>query len=97
MHRTTIMLPGDLKARAARCAERRGVSLGEFIRESLVAATDETAGDATTDPFLDDGIVFDGPAPKDLSRHHDDYLYGPSHADRSPRAEPPARGNGRKR
>jgi hypothetical protein len=73
MKRTTIMLPDDLRRRAISRARERGVSLGELIRESLDASV-PIRYDATQDPLFAD-VVFDGPAPRDLSTRHDEYLY----------------------
>ena len=75
MHRTTIMLPLNLKRRARSLAQRMGVSLSELIRESLEATLRGDRGDLGEDPLYDDE-VYDGPAPEDLSSDHDIYLYG---------------------
>jgi hypothetical protein len=74
MKRTTIMLPEDLRRRAQFRARQKGVSLGELIRGSLDAALPRVTYDEKTDPLFED-VIFDGPAPKDLSSHHDKYLY----------------------
>ena len=74
MKRTTIMLPDDLRRRALFRARQRGVSLGELIRDSLDAALPSVTSEAGPDPLFDD-VVFDGPAPADLSANHDKYLY----------------------
>ena len=76
MHRTTVMLPQDLKNQALQQARERGVSLGEIVRQSLIAhlqSLKETKGE---DPFLADSAIFEGEAPRDLSENHDVYLYG---------------------
>jgi hypothetical protein len=39
MHRTTILLPEDLQARAEAHARRLGISLGELIRRQLGIVT----------------------------------------------------------
>lgn len=77
MNRTTIMLPPDLKIRAADEASRRGISLGELIRRSLELnlARERTAAGAV-DPLFADTELFDGPTPDDLAENHDKYLYG---------------------
>ncbi|HEV8132909.1 MAG TPA: CopG family transcriptional regulator [Acidobacteriota bacterium] len=75
MHRTTIMLPRNLKSRALRHAQRSGISLGELIRESLRNALDHTAEAPAEDSLLGDEATFAGSAPKDLARKHDHYLY----------------------
>lgn len=76
MNRTTIMLPADLKARAARLAREQGVSLGELIRETLRATLKRAAARADKDPLFADSEVWEGRAPKNLARDHDRYLYG---------------------
>ena len=76
MHRTTIMLPLNLKRRARGLAQRMGVSLSELIRESLEATLRGDRGDRGEDPLYHDDEVYDGPAPADLSSDHDLYLYG---------------------
>ena len=77
MKRTTIMLPDDLKMRAHNRARGMGISLGELIRESLediLGHPDEEK--LTKDSLFADDALYDGKAPKDLSRNHDQYLYG---------------------
>ncbi len=78
MQRTTIMLPRDLKQRAAREARARGVSLGELIREALQSLLRRGDRDAAEDPLMADRAVYDGPLPADTSERHDDLLYGPA-------------------
>ena len=78
MQRTTIMLPRDLKQRAAREAQARGVSLGGLIREALAALLRRGTEHAGEDPLIADGAVYDGPIPADTSARHDDLLYGPA-------------------
>ncbi|MDA8140366.1 MAG: ribbon-helix-helix domain-containing protein [Desulfobacteraceae bacterium] len=75
MQRTTIMLPEDLKARAEEKSRQQGVSLGEFVREALTKLLNDINND-TEDSFFSDNAIFTGDAPKDLSSHHDDYIYG---------------------
>jgi len=53
MKRTTVMIPEDLKIRAARRANTAGLSLGGFIRESLEKALKSDAAGTLDDPFLD--------------------------------------------
>jgi hypothetical protein len=72
MKRTTIMLPEGLRRRAAIRARQRGISLGELIRDSLEAALPAPTYDQ--DPLFED-VLFDGPAPRDLSANHDKHLY----------------------
>jgi hypothetical protein len=76
MHRTTVMLPEDLKARAMLRARERGISLGELLRECLAATLHAPAGDDRAgDPLFADAAVYGGAAPSDLARDHDRYLY----------------------
>lgn len=78
MQRTSIMLPPALKTRALRQAQVLGISLGELIRRSLVLTIRgrAPAPGQHDDPLFADTAVFRGPAPRDLSRRHDRYLYG---------------------
>jgi hypothetical protein len=75
MHRTTILLPEDLKRRASSLARRRGVSLAELIRDALeerLAAKSSFADD----PLFKEYEPFDDPdGPTDLAANHDYYLY----------------------
>ncbi|MCI0617618.1 ribbon-helix-helix domain-containing protein [bacterium] len=76
MKRTTIMLPDDLKEKGMRKARRRGISLGELIRESLQAHVESPDVKQTEDPLYEDDATFNGKAPKDFAKKHDRYLYG---------------------
>ena len=61
------MLPENLHRRAILRARKRGVSLGELIRDSLGAAMPNPTYDAGSDPLYEDA-VFDGPAPADTAK-----------------------------
>lgn len=75
MHRTTIMLPDDLKARAEDISRKKGFSLSEFVREAMKELLKKyEAGKG--DSFFADTVVYTGSAPEDISGNHDDYLYG---------------------
>ena len=76
MKRTTIMLPDDLKSKALRRARKRGISLGKLIRTSLEGELKQTFSPYDEDPLLQDDVVFDGEAPRDMAENHDKYLYG---------------------
>ena len=76
MKRTTIMIPEDLKIRAARRANAVGISLGGFIRESLERALNSDCKVALDDSYLSDNSVYEGDIPADLAQNHDKYLYG---------------------
>lgn len=73
MQRTTIMLPARLKNRARAFASKRGISVGELIRESLEEKL-ESKMESKSDPFFDDASFFKGNIPTDLSAKHDEYL-----------------------
>ena len=75
MKRTTVMILEDLKIRAARRAKAVGISLGEFIRESLEKALKSNPAGFLDDPFLNDNAVFEGESPVNLALDHDKYLY----------------------
>ena len=74
MHRTTILLPNELRKRADREAKSLGISLSELIRRRLAAddgqATVERPRFFTRQPWT-------GPGPSDTAANHDNYLYGP--------------------
>jgi hypothetical protein len=75
MHRTTIMLPAKLKARAAKRAKQMGISLGELIRDCLAAALRNGKNAREMDPLFADAVVYDGPAPVDGIQNLDHYVY----------------------
>jgi hypothetical protein len=70
-----MMLPKDLQRQAAEAARRRGISLGEMIRQSLVRET-SLAYRVDADPFWTTTEVFHS-GQADLAERHDDELYGP--------------------
>lgn len=76
MHRTTILLPEDLKRRASKLARREGVSLAELIRSALEEKLSERASWAD-DPLWKalEPMDFPPDSPTDLAARHDDYLY----------------------
>lgn len=76
MRRTTVMIPENLKIRAARQANSVGLSLGGFIRESLERALKSDAARTLDDPFWADNAVYEGDTEIDLAKKHDLYLYG---------------------
>jgi hypothetical protein len=73
MIRTTVMIPGDLKARAVQRAHERGISFGELVREALAHAL---APPRSADPLFADAVVHDGESPAYGARDHDRHLYG---------------------
>lgn len=76
MTQVTVLFPEDLKERAERTAAEKGASLEDFVRESVEIRLGRVETSWSTDPFLSDHEVWDGPGPSDMSEHHDDYLYG---------------------
>lgn len=76
MERTTIMLPRDMKLQAAQYAKKKGISMGELIRNAIAATLDQSRKkDSDADPLFTDQECFTGPVPADISAHHDKYLY----------------------
>lgn len=77
MERTTVMLPNELKNKAAKQAREQGLSLGELIRKAIEnSLNSNTSQPYAQDPFLNDDVVFTGEIPVNLSGSHDAYLYG---------------------
>ena len=76
MKRTTIMLPEDLKIKAARYCEHKGISLGSLLREALERELEEADRESQVeDALFADQEVFQGEVPEDTSLNHDSYLY----------------------
>jgi len=72
MHRTTILIPEDLKRSAERQALKEGLSFSALIRRRLSIDLDlkaERSSFFSRRPWT-------GSAPRDLSSQHDEYLYG---------------------
>ena len=77
MDRTTIMLPPELKTRAANQAKKMKISLGQYIREALKKSLDmESRFEVDNDSLFNDNAVYEGTTPYDLASDHDEYLYG---------------------
>ncbi len=75
MKRTTIMLPEDLKAKAALYCEQKGISLGGLLREALDHKLREaTRARQGEDALFADQEIFQDDVPKDISLNHDAYL-----------------------
>lgn len=74
MHRTTILLPNELRRSADREAKALGISLSELIRRRLAA--DGGAG-KTERPRFFARQPWTGQGPSDTVANHDNYLYGP--------------------
>jgi hypothetical protein len=76
MYRTTILLPLDLKNKTEIRAKEKGISMGEYIRNLLEESLALGYTLNKTDSFFSDKAIFTGKAPKDISKNHDQYLYG---------------------
>ena len=76
MKRTTVMIPDDLKNRAVKRADAIGISLGEFIRESIRRNLKSDSALPFVDSYISDSAVYEGDSPNDLAQNHDKYLYG---------------------
>jgi predicted DNA-binding protein len=70
---TQISLPPELKAKVEREANARGMSLPDFVRESLEHAVTQKPSE---DPLFADTAVYRDDGPCDFASHHDRYLYG---------------------
>ncbi len=76
MKRTTIMLSEDLKIRATRYCEQKGISLGKLLRDALERELEEAnTHRQDQDPLFADQEVYQGEVPMDISLNHDAYLY----------------------
>jgi hypothetical protein len=73
MHRTTILLPEDLKQSAERQALKEGLSLSELIRRRLSEKLEEESNKPSA--FFS-RHPWTGSAPDDLASRHDEHLYG---------------------
>lgn len=74
MHRTTIMLPEDLRRNADREAKALGISLSELIRRRLAESEAEVEKGR---PRFFSRQPWEGSGPDDIAANHDAYLYGP--------------------
>ncbi len=72
MKRTTIILPEQLKFQAEQRAKEHGLSLAEFIRDSLRKnLSSEPKRDSI---FADEEYCLEH-SQSDIAKNHDDYLY----------------------
>jgi len=69
----SVPFPEPLREQAEAAARERGLSLDEFVRESVTIAVGKSR---SSDPLFGNVEVFTGDAPSDLSENHDHYLYG---------------------
>jgi hypothetical protein len=68
-----ISLPPELKAKLEREANARGMSVSDFVRQTLENALVQTQAD---DPLFADTAVYRDDGPIDFASNHDNYLYG---------------------
>ena len=73
MHRTTILIPEDLRRDAEQEAARLGISLSELIRRQLKSETAKAP--PLPKPFFT-REAWTGSTPADIATNHDHYLYG---------------------
>lgn len=77
MHRTTILLPTELRQEAEILARRRGITLSELIRRQLGAAVKAPKpNQRSADPLFQPTQLMSAESPADLAVNHDNYLYG---------------------
>ena len=74
MHRTTILLDTEVKAKAQIRAERLGISLSQLIRNSLEKEVSIEPA-SQLDPFWADREIIEDEGPVDYVENHDYYLY----------------------
>lgn len=74
MHRTTILLPIELRRSADREAKALGISLSELIRRRLAVDGEPSR---TERPLFFSRQPWTGQGPADTAAKHDTYLYGP--------------------
>lgn len=68
-----IPVSSDLMVKVQREADARGISLSEFVTQSLEQALALNSAD---DPLFSDDAVYRDQGLVDLAARHDDYLYG---------------------
>jgi len=74
MHRTTILLPEELRQRAESEARSLGISFSELVRRRLQKGSEGMIGEKNRPAFFS-RRPWDGAAPADLAENHDRYLY----------------------
>jgi hypothetical protein len=74
MHRTTILLPPDLRRKADREAKALGISLSELIRRRLSAGENQ---EPDAKPSFYERQPWQGMGASDSAANHDQHLYGP--------------------
>lgn len=68
-----LSISPELKAKIEREASACGMSVQDFMRNSLERAV---AQQPSEDPLFADNAVYRGDGPSDFASNHDDYLYG---------------------
>jgi predicted DNA-binding protein len=76
MPHVTISFPDELKERAEQIAAEKGISLEEFVRETIERHLKKLELPWSEDPYLANDLVYEGPTPSDVVERLDDYLYG---------------------
>ena len=68
-----VTIPNELREQIEDLARSRGISVDEFVRQSLRESVNSSR---QRDSLFCDRAVFQGDAPTDGAAKHDDYLYG---------------------
>ncbi len=76
MHRTTILLPLDLRRKLEARARHDGTTFSQLVREVLAAFLGRGEDAWERDTFFSSKRIYRGRVPRDLSHSHDDHLYG---------------------
>ncbi len=78
MHRTTILLPEELRVSAEAVARQQGISLGELVRRQLgIVTKSKKANQRRDDPLFRHYADMQSPLIKgteDVALNHDKYL-----------------------
>lgn len=69
----SLKLPIDLHEQIERLANARGISVQDFVLQSL---EEVLAASRESDSLFADNEVYDSDGPSDTAANHDDYLYG---------------------
>jgi uncharacterized membrane-anchored protein len=81
MHRTTILLPAALRAKAESVAKSRGITMSELIRRQLATTVrGRKSSDRKSDPLFAPTKLMRAGGRGDIAARHDEYLYGPARA-----------------
>lgn len=74
MSQIVLNIPEFYTQQLKNAAEIRRKTIEEIVMDAIRKLI-ETDNRYENDPLFSDNVVFDGDAPQDLSRNHDNYLY----------------------